>query len=122
MSKVTIRARLDFVLEMIGDIESYQQELVSIETMMNKTMCFNAVLMNILQIGETLSKLDKALLEKYDLIQEAKGAASVRNFIAHDYSSVNKATIEAIVRNYLPSLKEKIAKILKESSFLLESV
>ncbi len=116
MSKVTIRAKLDFIIEMIGDIESYQQELVTIEMMMSKTMCFNAVLMNILQIGETLSKLDKELLEKYDLTQEAKGAASVRNFIAHDYGAVNKATIEAIVRIYLPSLKEKIVSMLKESS------
>jgi len=66
-----------------------------------------AVLMCLLQIGETLNKID---VKKHPKLREAQqGAYSVRNFIAHDYEGVNMALIENIVRNLLPELNTIIA-------------
>lgn len=87
MFKLTNRAKLEFILEMIGDIESYQQQLLTIEAMITNKMCFNTLLMNILQIGEALSKVDKALLKKYNLTQDADGKDDIAAF--YDYGNSN---------------------------------
>jgi uncharacterized protein with HEPN domain len=70
-----------------------------------------AVLMSLLQIGETLGKIK---FENDILSEYARGAYNVRNFIAHDYEGVNMAIIENIVRTMLTPLKiaikEELAK------------
>lgn len=82
----------------------------NIYSLLNDKMGFDATLMSLLQIGETLNKLenDYELLDKNDI----KGAYDVRNFIAHDYEGVNKALVESITRMYIPKLKETLSKIL----------
>jgi uncharacterized protein with HEPN domain len=70
-----------------------------------------AIFMCMLQIGETLNKIDKDTAEKFDFISDVKGSYSVRNFIAHDYEGVQLSRIEDIIRNRLPSLKEKLQKV-----------
>ena len=39
-----------------------------------------AVLMALMQIGEILNKIERDILKKYHLLDDAKGAYSVRNF------------------------------------------
>jgi uncharacterized protein with HEPN domain len=68
-----------------------------------------AVLMSLLQIGEILGKMK---FENDILIEYAKGAYNVRNFIAHDYEGVNMAIIENIVRTMLTPLKIAIKEDL----------
>ncbi|MEA3554546.1 MAG: HepT-like ribonuclease domain-containing protein [Campylobacterota bacterium] len=82
----------------------------NIYSLLNDKMGFDATLMSLLQIGETLNKLenDYELLDKNDI----KGAYDVGNFIAHDYEGVNKALVESITRMYIPKLKETLSKIL----------
>lgn len=72
-------------------------------------MGYDATLMCLLQIGETLNKLEN----NYDELQkeDIKGSYDVRNFIAHDYEGVNKSLIEGIIRFHLPKLKEVIFKV-----------
>ncbi len=98
-------AKIEFLLKMIDEIENYKVELGSIEAVLNNKMAFNATLMNLLQIGETLNKLDEAILKEHGLLEDAKGAYKTRNFIAHDYEGVNKVVIEDVLRNHLPRLK-----------------
>jgi uncharacterized protein with HEPN domain len=104
-------AKIEFLLKMIDEIEGYKTELGSIEAVLNNKMAFNATLMNLLQIGETLNKLDKNILKEHGLLEDAKGAYKTRNFIAHDYEGVNKAVVEDILRNYLPRLRQLLTKI-----------
>lgn len=70
-----------------------------------------AILMALLQIGESLNKIDKSIIEKYHLTQEAKGSYDVRNFIAHDYERVRLEIVEDILRNSLEELEKKILKL-----------
>ena len=111
MSK-TDKAKFEFVLQMISEIESYLLDFKSITTLLSNTMGFNATLMNLLQIGETLNKVDKEILKKWSIFDESRGAYNVRNFIAHDYEGVRKSIIEDILRYHLENLKDKISDIL----------
>ena len=100
--------KLDFIVEKIEDIESFQLRYKSIEDLLNDVMGYDATLMSLLQIGETLNKLRD---ENFAVKLPIKGTYDVRNFIAHDYEGVNKAIIENIIREELPKLKVLIYKI-----------
>jgi uncharacterized protein with HEPN domain len=103
--------RIKFILEKIDDIESFINKFSSIISLLEDKMGFDATLMCLLQIGETLNKLENEYesIDKNDI----KGAYDVRNFIAHDYEGVNKSLIEGIVRHHIPKLKETLNKIVK---------
>ncbi|MEJ5168211.1 MAG: HepT-like ribonuclease domain-containing protein [Arcobacteraceae bacterium] len=106
--------KIRFILEKIEDIESFINKFDSIVALLNDTMGFDATLMCLLQIGETLNKLEKSY-ENLD-INDIKGAYDVRNFIAHDYEGVNKSIIENIVRFHIPTLKNNLNLISKQNS------
>ena len=101
--------KLNFILEKIDDIVLFKSRFKTIEELLNDKMGFDATLMAILQIGETLNKLKN---ESFATKLPIKGAYDVRNFIAHDYEGVNKAIIENIIRDFLPELKYLIENIL----------
>ena len=84
--------KLDFIVEKIDDIESFKARYKSIEDLLNDVMGYDATLMSLLQIGETLNKLrDESFAEKLPI----KGTYDVRNFI----------------RTQLPKLKQIILDI-----------
>ena len=99
------RSKYEFVLKMIDDIEYIVSRHVGVTEALSDRVSKPAILMSLLQIGETLGKMsfDNPILAEY-----AKGAYNVRNFIAHDYEGVNTAIIENIVRNLLAPLKDEI--------------
>jgi len=103
--------KLDFILEKIEDIESFKSRYNTTVDLLNDVMGYDATLMSLLQIGETLNQLRD---EKYSSRLPIKGTYDVRNFIAHDYEGVNKAIIENIIRIELSKLKTIILEI-KES-------
>jgi uncharacterized protein with HEPN domain len=100
--------KLDFIIEKIEDIESFKARYKSIEDLLNDVMGYDATLMSLLQIGETLNKLRDELFAN---LLPIKGTYDVRNFIAHDYEGVNKMIIEDIIRTQLPKLKQIILNI-----------
>jgi uncharacterized protein with HEPN domain len=107
MSKA--KEKLKFILEKIDDLLSYKTQYSTIEELLNSKMGFDATLMALLQIGETLNKLkDSPYSDKLPI----KGAYDVRNFIAHDYEGVNKVIIEDIIRRFIPELRSIILEIL----------
>jgi len=112
MSKKNDIEYLNFIIEKIEDLESFIIKFKKISLLLEDTMGKDASLMCLLQIGETLNKLNNTftLLNENDI----KGAYDVRNFIAHDYEGVHLALIEHIIRINLPKLKETILQIIKE--------
>jgi len=107
------KAKLTFILEKIEDLESYISEYKNISNLLSNKLSQDAALMCLLQIGETLNKLQNSYknLDEETII----GAYNVRNFIAHDYEGLNLAIIEDIIRNKIPELKEVINHILKSN-------
>jgi uncharacterized protein with HEPN domain len=113
MSKTADITKLKFVIEKIDDLSEYKQEFKSIENLLNSKIGFDASNMCIMQIGETLNKLSRAIQVKYTKLP-IKESYLTRNYIAYDYEGVNKHIIELIIREELPILKEYIIKILNE--------
>jgi len=103
-------AKLKFILEKIDDIFYFRSQFKTIVDLLNDKMGYDATLMALLQIGETLNKLKDT---KYANKLPIKGAYDLRNFIAHDYEGVNKAIVEEVIRNFLPELKEIILELIE---------
>lgn len=109
MSKISDISRLEFILEMIEDIEYAIKENGSLKSAINNRIGKHALLMCLMQIGESLNKIeDVTLKEKLPI----KGAYDVRNFIAHDYEGVDVGLIENILRYLIPEMKETITTLL----------
>jgi len=105
------RARLQFINEKIDDLMSFRDQFGTIVALLDDTMGFDATLMCLLQIGETLHKLKDS---PHKDILPIRGAYDVRNFIAHDYEGVNKAIVEDVIRHHIPILQETIQTLLAE--------
>jgi len=111
MSKISVVVKVDFILEMVTNIEKIIKRHNGIVNALNDYEGKMAIMMGLLQIGESLNKIDKEYLEKYSLLDDTKGAYNVRNFIAHDYDGVNMVVVEDIIRVYLPKLKDKVVEM-----------
>ena len=111
MSEKSITSKIEFILEMIENIEKIVQRHNGIVDTINDFEGQMAILMGISQIGEILKKLPDDLVLKYDLKEDKEGAYYTRNYIVHDYEGVDLGFIENIIREYLPKLKEKLSNI-----------
>lgn len=69
----------------------------------------NTIMMCILQIGESLSKLQSLKLRNELPVKESY---AVRNLVAHQYDSVDLTILADILENDLPDLKIRIDEIL----------
>jgi uncharacterized protein with HEPN domain len=74
-----------------------------------------ALRMNIMKIAEQFNKLkdenEFKILEQFSSY-DLKGLSAVRNFIAHDYDSVDEYIIEDILRNNFPTIKNIVNKLI----------
>ena len=109
MSNISDISRLEFILEMIEDIEYTIEENTSLPRALENRIGKHALLMCLMQIGESLNKIESpSLKEKLPI----KGAYDVRNFIAHDYEGVDTGLIENVLRYLIPELKMTIEEML----------
>ena len=111
MSNQSVMAKIEFILEMIENIEQIISRHNGIVDTLEDFEGQMAVLMGISQIGETLKKLDDAIVIEYDLVKDKEGSYYTRNYIVHDYEGIDLGFIENILRSYLPKLKTKISLI-----------
>jgi len=110
-------AKVAFVLEMIENIETVCKRHSGVSKALDDEVEGRAaLLMYLLQIGESLKKIGSEDIVKYNLDREIKGAYDVRNFIAHDYEGVNIIVIEEILKDNLPELKIKMQKLFDDWS------
>ena len=63
-------------------------------------------------IGESVKKMMR--LDEHIILTDSARIASLRNRIAHDYSSIEHATVFVILTRHLPVLKEEVEALLKE--------
>jgi uncharacterized protein with HEPN domain len=109
MSKVSDSSRLEFIMEMIEDIEFIVKESGSLTEALQSRIGKHALLMCLMQIGETLHKIkDEEIRQKLPV----KGSYDVRNFIAHDYEGVDLGLIDNILRYLIPELKMTIENLV----------
>jgi uncharacterized protein with HEPN domain len=102
MSKKSLEAKIDFIVEMIENIQEIVKRHGGIVKALEDFEGQMAVLMGLSQIGETLKKFDNDVVEKYDLKDDRDGAYYTRNYIVHEYAGVDLGFIENIKTTYLP--------------------
>ncbi|OQA11148.1 MAG: hypothetical protein BWY66_00042 [bacterium ADurb.Bin374] len=109
MYKKSDVARLRFVLAKIDDLQGYLARFPYVEALFQDAMACDAVLMCLLQIGETIQKVENATWAAQLPVQ---GAYVVRNIIAHDYEGVDLSIIVKIVSEDIPPLRAKVIQLL----------
>ena len=112
MSSKSIEVRVAFIMKMVSHIDCIILRHGKITKVLeDEVEAKPAMMMALMQIGESLNKIDHTILEKFDLLEDTIGSYNVRNFIAHDYDGVDLALIETIIRVHFPILKEKMKKL-----------
>lgn len=112
--------RLNKILECINEIEYIMNNNTLKITQTIENRIFKAAIrMNIVRIAEQFSKLkddnEFKLLENFQS-EDLKGINAVRNYIAHDYDSVDDNIIEDAVRCELPKIRNTIENIIKQNN------
>lgn len=74
MSKYSLQAKIEFMVEMIENMEAITQRHGGIVKALEDFEGQMALLMGLSQIGETLKKLDDVTIEKYELQKDRDGA------------------------------------------------
>jgi len=96
---------LEFVLQMISEIEKVIDRHGDAYLALNDFEGKNSILFNLLQIGEKLNKINSERLRNLLPIKEAY---SIRNRITHDYDGIDLIIIEDILSEEFPILKKII--------------
>ena len=111
-----MKKRLELIIEKIEDIEYFvSQKNNKIMLALEDRTLKPAIRMQIISIAEQFNKLKEEnefeLLSKIDK-DDLRGLNAVRNFIAHDYDSVDDEILEVVLRNHIPKIKYQIVKII----------
>jgi uncharacterized protein with HEPN domain len=116
MSKVVLR--LESIVRSIEDIEFVLNENnLKITQAIENRIIKPAIRMHLVRIAEQFSKLKEenafTVLSQF-AENDLRGIAAVRNYIAHDYDSVDDHIIEDVVRFDLPRIKSVVASIIQK--------
>ena len=108
--------RIQNIVKSINDIEYILDDLdIKITSAIENRIIKPAIRMHLVKIAEQFSKLkeDNAfkILENFSK-KDLQGISAVRNYIAHDYDSVDDNIIEDVVRYDLPNIKVQAEKLL----------
>jgi len=110
-----MKKRLQSILVSIEDIEYFIQQKGKIMMALEDRILKPAIRMKIITISEQFNKLKEEnefeILSHFDK-EDLRGMNAVRNFIAHDYDSVDDEILEIVLRIHLPKLKSDILQIL----------
>jgi len=111
-----MKNRLLQINEKIDDIEYFIEQCDGkIMVTLQDRVCRPATRMNLITIAEQFNKLKEEnaleILTKFEK-DDLRGINAVRNFIAHDYDSVDDEILEIVLRIHLPKLKTTIKNIL----------
>lgn len=71
----------------------------------------DAVLKNFIVIGEAISQIDEDIKQKFPDV-DWRGAKSMRNFIVHEYFSVDNSFVWETIFETIPTFKIQIDSIL----------
>jgi uncharacterized protein with HEPN domain len=97
--------------EAIEKIFSFTNNISNHEEFHQSQIVFDAVMMNIVVIGEAVSRLTDDFISKNNHIDWIK-IKGLRNIIAHDYVGIDVEEIWQIVKNTIPEFNNQINEIL----------
>ena len=110
--KKDVKIYLKDILESIEKIEKYTKDFTK-ESFCDDVLLQDAVIRRLEIIGEAAKNIPENCKKKYPEI-EWKKIAGMRDVLTHAYFGVVLERFWVVVKQDLPSLKEKIKKILRE--------
>ena len=104
-----------YLLHILEAIEKLEEISVttSKETFIKSWIIQDAILKNFIVIGEAVANIDEEIKLKYHHINW-RGAKSMRNFIVHEYFSVDLNFVWETLFETIPSFKNDISEMLKK--------
>ncbi len=99
------------ILEAIVKLELVAST-TSKEEFLNDWLKQDAVLKNFIVIGEAISQIDEEIKQKFPEI-DWRGAKSMRNFIVHEYFSVDNNFVWETIFETIPTFKIQIEGVVK---------
>lgn len=100
---------LRHILDAIAKIEEYTQP--GRESFAQENLRQDAVIRQLEIVGEATKRISEATRERHPDVPWRK-AAGLRDFLIHDYSSVNDEAVWAVVQNHLPAYRDAVRQIL----------
>lgn len=118
---LTIKDRLEDILESIGLIEEWSQGMTELRDFMispGRVMAFNACVMRLQVIGEHVGKLLKEQSNPLESYPEIPWQAiyGMRNIISHEYGNIDETIVVSVINDDLPKLKAVIKEILSPNN------
>ncbi len=107
---------LNRMLEHIKKIELYKKDL-SYETFKRQEQDYDAICMQLSQLGENVSKIEKSpdrIIESFPKAVNWKALKGLRNRIDHDYTWLEVDAIWEMLNNNISDLRVGIQEILKK--------
>lgn len=98
------------ILEAIGRVDLYVRGMEE-AAFLASMIAYDAVLMNLLVIGEAARRIDAAVLAAEPAVEWAK-IIGMRNRIAHGYEDIEPAVVWATIVRDLPALREAVSRLL----------
>jgi uncharacterized protein with HEPN domain len=107
------RINLSAIIESVNKIKNYTDGITSSKEFYEDEKTFDSVLMNFIVIGESVAKLSDDVKNRYPKVAWNK-VKSFRNIIAHNYFGIDEEEVWQLISSHLPSLDQKIRKILNQ--------
>lgn len=106
------RVYLEDIVGAIGSIERYTAGL-TLEQFKGDTKTQDAVVRNLEIIGEAVKRIPKEVRDAYPSVTW-RPAAAMRDFLIHEYPSVDAEAVWDTVQNDLPPFRKEIEQMTKE--------
>lgn len=106
------RVFLEDILTAAAKVEKFTDGL-SYDDFMDNDLVSDAVIKNILVIGEATKKIPEEIRKLGPQVEWRK-MGGMRDMMIHGYFSINYRIVWDVVQNKIPSLKQEVEKILKE--------
>lgn len=112
MSPREWRLRIEDMLESIAAIQRYVSE-IDATGFTRGTTVFDAVLYNLVVIGEAASHVPDDVTSRYPEI-EWRGIRGMRHILAHEYFGASVDVVWKTVVDDLPTLRVQLKRVLEE--------
>jgi len=100
------------IIDSCSKIEKFTADLWDADAFFSDEKTFDAVLMNMVIIGEAVGRLSNELKDKNKHVSWMR-IKGFRNIVAHDYFGVDAEEVWQIIKKNLPELKHQIEEILR---------
>lgn len=110
----TYKPYLKDIIEAIKRIEKSTKNK-TITSIKNNDEIWDATLMRLQVIGESIKRLPPKIKGKYSGV-EWNNFEKFRDIISHKYLKVNPLIVQTIIKEKIPKLKKEVNKILKNET------